>query len=264
MANAGSFVTGTGSRSGSANRGKQLGYGVGKFEFLDSEQDRAFRYWRQIEEGSSIHVGRFLGGAWGGAGGGRGARHGQELTQFGAGEGQQFIPFSISMAPGKEGAGYSAAKAARLLKEQGLRSAAGERSFGTGGYILRPIEPHEAYPRAFAKFNGAQKELAAIRQLFGEIIREAKGAPLTNLSGARNVQEFIGVRIVSAPNVARLRQDFSSGALGTFPTRLLELNRVLAEELAAAVAEELVLVRPDVSTGTLRDAILDPRNRFPQ
>lgn len=266
MANAGSFVPGSGPRGGRTNQLKQLGYGVGSYSFLDSEQDKAFRYWRQIEFGSSIHVGRFLGGAWGGAGGGRGARHGQALTQFGAGEGQQFIPYSTSMEPGKAGAGYSAYKAGQILREQGARKADREAHFGTGGYITRPIEPHEAYARAFRKFNAAEKELEAIRQLFGRLVREAGSKPLKNLSAANlsNIGDFMSVRVLSAPNVRLLQNDTSSGALGPFGSRLTALNRILAEELAFAVAEELVLVRPDVSSGTLKDTIVDPRNRFPK
>lgn len=266
MANAGLFVTGGGPRGGRTNQLKQLGYGVGNYSFLDSEQNRAFRYWRQIEFGSDVHVGRFLGGAWGGAGGGRGARHGQALTQFGAGEGQQFIPFSTTMEPGPTGAGYSSRRAAQLLKEQGARKADRESHFGTGGYILRPIEPHEAYARAFRKFNAAEKEKQAIMQLFGRLIREAGSKPLRDLSAANlsNIGDFMTVRVLSAPNVRLLQNDTSSGALGPFGSRLTALNRILAEELALAVAEELVLVRPDVSTGTLKETIVDPRNRFPQ
>lgn len=245
---------------------KQLGYGVGSYPFLDSEQDKAFRYWRQIEFGSSIHVGRFLGGAWGGAGGGRGARHGQALTQFGAGEGQQFIPYSTTMEPGKAGAGYSAYRAGQLLREQDARKADRETHFGTGGYITRPIEPHEAYARGFRNFRAAEKELEAIRQLFGKLMREAGSKPLRDLSAANlaNLGDFMTVKVVSAPNVRLLQNDTSSGALGPFGSRLTALNRILAEELALAIADELVLVRPEVSSGTLKDTIVDPRNRFPR
>lgn len=233
---------------------KQFGFGVGSIPFLDSEDSRVSRYWRAIEVGSSKMEGKFLGGGWAGPGGGRGARHGQDLTPFGEGSGQQFIPYSHTMSPTPEGAFFSARVARRLMREQGLRNPLAT------GYIHNPIPAHDAYGKAFKAFNATAKEMEIITRLFGEILATGKGRPI-NVSGVTvgSLPDFLAVGVVSAPNLQLL-----ADAFGKARSQLNDLNRELAAELAAVVADELVLVRPDASSGHLKEAILDRRNRFPQ
>jgi hypothetical protein len=271
MANAGSFTTGTGPRSGSANRAKQLSWGVGNYEFLDSEASKVNLYWRAIEYGSDVMVGRFLGGGWAGAGGGRGARHGQELTAFGEGSGQQFIPYSATMRT-FEDALHSARAAREVMRAQGAHFGGRTGKVGKGnpgpstlGLITKPIEAHEAYAKAFKEFDVVAQEREAIYAVFGTIVRQAqtRSAPQYKV-GVANIPNFMTVSVLSSINLKKLANDMTSDAIGSFSERLTAVHRELAIRLQELVASNLVLVRPGVSSGQLRRAVLDPRNRFPQ
>lgn len=91
--------------------GKSLGWSVGRFEFLDSEQSKVERYWRAIESGSTDWVGQRLVGLWGGnPGTNRRPNRIIEGTLGGMGgrNDQKFVPFFANRGKGELGAARAA------------------------------------------------------------------------------------------------------------------------------------------------------------
>lgn len=234
---------------------QSFGFGVGNFEFLDSENSRVERYWRAVEFGTDALVGRFIGGAWGSQPGEPGARHGQSLTQFGGGAAQQFIPYSHRMD--FEGAIRSARAARKLLREQEVRNPL------TTGYIMRPIPAMDSYGKAFKAFKPVEKEKELLGRVFKDVMLNATGQGRridTSKVSLGSQPDFIAVGVLTPTTVQLIADNFSKAF-----SQLRELNKAMAEELAKAVQEEEIgsILRPGVSTKKLQGAILDPRNRFP-
>lgn len=231
---------------------KQLGFGVGNLDFLNNEQSRVDRYWRAIENGSDALLGRTLGGGWRSTGALPGQRHGVDLTQFGEGAGQQFVPYAHTMD--LEGALYSAIRARKIMKDQqGIVNA------HTSGIISKPIQAKGDYAKAFRSFPALQEEAAVLKTLIGEMARSGGRAANVSRVNFANIPSFMAIGVISKPNLQRL-----AAARRDLGNQLTNANRELAIRLQKVVVDSLEYKRPDVSTGRLHDAYNDPRNRFPQ
>jgi len=126
---------------------------VGVPSFLDNSQAK---YWRQIEEGSSIHLGRPIYGVWGDrlsrgwapAKDGKYALVSPPYVGHGRGEGQKFQPAST------------------MLGRQGRRSA-----YAMEARIGKPIPKSDYYTKAWQELRRRNRPLrllrAAFRQQFG-------------------------------------------------------------------------------------------------
>jgi len=142
------------------------GFGVGRYDFLDSMANRA-RYWRQIEEGSAVHRGQLLIGLWateaGRSGSGRmkGLNAAGGLTPFGEGRKQQFVRMRYH-------------DALAYLRRQGREAAPGM----VLGRIRRGIQPHRYLARAWARLAIS----GDIEAVYTEVFREA-GVPINFQAG---------------------------------------------------------------------------------
>lgn len=135
--------------------GTQFGYGVGRPEFLDRSEAK---YWRQIDQGYTGHLGREIRGVFGGsltgALGGQ-SRYGlypiagAPFTAIGQGAGGRLLPL------GKRDAYAKLAGARRLGKRRG--------NVAVRGVIEQPIEPQEYFRRGWEDFNPASRTTAAVK-----------------------------------------------------------------------------------------------------
>lgn len=250
-----------------------LGYAVGNPEFLESEESKAGLYFRSIEFGTHGFVGRHLAGAWGY--GPRGARINEEAVPFGRPSDQVFVPFASTL----EGPDLllGAARARRYLTKLGFRGEAtgqvGPRG-GKGRYsgpAVRGVVKHEivamnAYEKAAAAFQPAEREWEAIKQAFA-----VSGLDLTkDVRGRRTPTKAVSATFVGRTGFMR---GFATSEGGrslakidrTFQSELTDANRLLAEALASEVALEQknLIKRRGSSTGQLEASTLDRRNRFP-
>lgn len=92
-----------------------------------------------------------------------------------------------------------------------------------------------------------------------------EGAP-GGASGPKAIRMFGGLIYVTASaevGIDRMQRDIAGRFVPAMQRHVAETNRRLASELANAMAERLdeSLVRDEASTGRLRGAITDPRNR---
>lgn len=246
----------------------RLGFGVGDKAFMDEATEARGQYWRQIEYGSSVHVGAAIGGLWGDRSGPRGALiTGEPLSPFGEGAGQKFVPF-VNPMDAEVGGRRALHYLNRLDGQRSRRGGTAQAIGGTRGIIQKPIEPEDFFGRAAANWDPLDRERNAIRQAFEQAgsVSFGRGGK-TSRNSARN----------AAFGRANLRGGFlsaymlSEGTLDVvfddqvFQAELTKANRLLAHAFATEVASALRkgLVRPGVSSGELADIILDPRNRFP-
>jgi hypothetical protein len=85
-------------------------------------------------------------------------------------------------------------------------------------------------------------------------------------SGPKGIRMFGGLLYVTASaevGIDRMQRDVNGRFLPNMQRHVAEANRRMAAELATAMAEKLdeTLVRKGASTGRLKEALLDPRNR---
>lgn len=167
------------------------GFGVGIPAYLD---DSAAKYWEQIDQGSTVHLGQKMRGLWGDTISYRGPDYVRgdhtsqreiegDATPFGAGTGQGFRPF------GKDAA-------QRALRKAGYEGKALHRYTGV---IAKAIEPHEYFKEgweALGGLEGIREEYdRAFRAIgFKVVWREGKldrvplrGLPAAGRRGARGV-----------------------------------------------------------------------------
>lgn len=254
-----------------------LGFGVGVRNFLDSEESRVRSYWRGLEEGSEKFIGRTIYGLFGNAHGPRGALQTGQLSGFGAGSGQKFVPF---LKPPSDPRGGRLASA-YLYRQGDFRQGRGEGSRlrtrgvkgggsallyggGTHGVINKPIVAQHAYLLALEEFGAVAKEEEAITAAFrasssSSHLRDRFPRPMTPGGVAFSARTGLRASIsLSGFNTSILSDQ-------AFTTELTNANKALAFALASKVYEiqKRLFLRPDVSSGRLEAATLDPRNRFP-
>lgn len=126
----------------------QVGYGVGRPEFLDQSQAK---YWRQIDQGYKGHLGRQIRGVWGAT-----------LTGEYGGY-SRFGPYPIA-GPEFTGMGAEGQSGGRLLPfgYSKLRAGMGkERSIK--GVITKPIAPQQYFKRGWESFNARSRTTEVIR-----------------------------------------------------------------------------------------------------
>lgn len=144
----------------------RFGFGVGDVDYLDGSMAK---YWRQIEEGTDVHVGREIRGFWGGTisgfygnDWGRVPRGGAPFTAMGDATGGKFIPRKT----GKyfDSAGYSHKKFRPGLKR--IKKTV----------IENEIEATHSYQRAWDEGRYVQGTVdAALRDLTAMVDRVIKG-----------------------------------------------------------------------------------------
>jgi hypothetical protein len=149
----------------------RTGWGIGVPSFLDNSQAK---YWRQIEEGTSVHVGRKIKGVWGQPlGPWRGEWYGiagpGDWSRPGGGK-QMFEPFST----------WDKRRSQRMQAKPG--------SFWAE--IRRPILAQDAYVRAFADFKRSRRALT----IFREVVAQELGLARRNVgrSYAAAVGQLLG------------------------------------------------------------------------
>jgi hypothetical protein len=138
-------------------------FGVGVMDFLDNRSP-ARQYWRQIEAGSSVHVGRRIFGVWGASFSGR-------YGTFHPGASPKYGPYPLA------GPGYSrhgANRAGRLmpmsrktayayLRGEGMTPAGARRMTRRIDTIIRNrIVAQRYYQRAWREFNGRTRGREAL------------------------------------------------------------------------------------------------------
>jgi len=265
----------------------RLGFSVGNPEFLDSAASKILAYWRGLEYGSELFVGREIFGLWG---------EGTRLAPgsggfFGAGHsgGQQFFPlgFLSTILPGE---GTPTAKALRYLRKAGeATTVGGMRMANTRGTSIKavvknPIIAQGAYKKAWESFMPAQQEKEAVLQIFrntGFTSGGFQGRSHGKVVGGQSCTRFADVRrrrpqAISSAGVLARTGFISGGAISgytgslagfdrVFQRDLTNINRELAGRLAELVAQfqEDAIKRKSTTSGKLIAATLDPRNRFP-
>ena len=137
----------------------QFGFGVGNPQFLDRS---AAKYWRQIDQGFTGHLGRIITGVWGatltGEYGGR-SRYGPyplagpSFSGFGAGNQDRLRPMGRKYA-------Y------RLLRKQaGTRNKTALKGLGTQGVISKAISPERYFAAGWEEFNARRRVNEVVRQI---------------------------------------------------------------------------------------------------
>lgn len=138
----------------------QFGYGVGNPRWLDRSQAK---YWRQIDQGYTGHVGRVIQGVWGStltgewrspaSGGPPYPIAGPTYSGFGGGSGQRLRPMGRKYA-------Y------RTLRQRlGRTLGSGTGQMGTRGVIRRPILPERYFKRGWEEFNARRRTEEVARQV---------------------------------------------------------------------------------------------------
>jgi hypothetical protein len=140
---------------------RKEGFGVGVMNYLDRSDAK---YWRQIERGSTIHVGRELPvGVWGSSlTGGVGGRSrygpyplaGPEWSPTGARRDGRVRPMGRTYA-------Y------RALVSSGMRKRDAYLAANTRAIIREPIDPQYYFARAWRAFNPRARAQRALREVFG-------------------------------------------------------------------------------------------------
>ena len=134
------------------------GFSIGVSSFLNRSQAK---YWRQIESGTSRHVGRKIAGVWGSkltgrwapAPSGRYAITGAPFAVRGAGTGQKFQPFRTWSGSESDLIGNPRRRFAEIRK---------------------PIRGQDAYTRAFRRFMKSQRAL----DIFRAVVAQELGLPV--------------------------------------------------------------------------------------
>lgn len=127
----------------------ESGFGVGIEDYLDKSEAK---YWRQIEEGTDVHVGREIRGVFGGTLAGP-RRGGSPLTSFGQDYGGKFIPIS---------------KSVRTVFDGGRPVSVRKSTIG------QPIEAHDSYADAFYADGGmAERSINAAVDYIAKAIRDS-------------------------------------------------------------------------------------------
>lgn len=139
----------------------QFGFGVGDPQFLDRSEAK---YWRQIDQGFTGHMGREITGVWGESltGAWREARSGpyplagEPITQFGANNQGRLIPMGRKWA------------LRRLRKGAGLGTRGARNKFTafTRGVINNPIEPQSYFEEAWMSFNVKERYMEELLAVF--------------------------------------------------------------------------------------------------
>lgn len=288
FSNPGLRVGAPGNFAGSA----PLGFAVGDPAFLESEASKVRAYWRGLEYGSDKFLGRVITGLWGDRGGPRGGLiTGGELDTFhdGTGGQQKLVPF---VRPQEE-VQIGARRALGYLLGTGQltypihrtflsRLDQGDMRVPTAGVIKRPIVAQHAYRDAVRRFQPLERERDAIAQIFGNRGFTTHGKHFATGRGEQGHVRFVDTRsrrqapISSKGFVARTGFLTGSATSGytyslvnfdkVFQRELVQINRLLAEGLAAEVAEiqKEKTKRRLTSTGRLVAATLSPQNRFPR
>lgn len=284
--------------TGNFAAGGRLGFGVGITSFLESEQSKIAAYWRAIEYGLAVedfgNGGVFFGvfGA-GSRYAARGTAFYGPMAEFGGGTGQmQFFPLGYA-ASLLGGTGTPTAIVLRHLRATGHATTAGGQAMANqrGGnvvmHVKHPIVAQEAYTEAWKSFDAPQREKEAVEQVMGKLMFTTGGFTAGRngvVRGAQKKVRFVdqmsGSSVVSKASHAAFRG--RSGLLAggassarvrslagldrTFQANMVEINRVLAEGLAAEVAriQKEKIKRKGTSTGKLVAATLNPENRFPR
>lgn len=158
------------------------GFYAGDGKFLDSSNAK---YWRQIEEGTSIHLGQLLTGVWGAtlsggwatsARGNTYALAGPAYTAHSGGSGGKFQPFS-TFEGGKVGRPHKAAKRQNFE--------AGHAKVGYEAHIGRPIVAENYYGRAFDKFRKTNRPLNLLREVIASELGMSKSSIPRSYKGIR-------------------------------------------------------------------------------
>lgn len=140
--------------------GRKEGYGVGNPEFLDRSEAR---YWRQIDQGFTGHVGRLITGVWGETltGDWRAARTGPypvagaPITGFGANAQGRLIPMGRKQA-------YKVLR--RQVGSRNKETLKAARLY-TAGIIENPIAAQEYFRRGWETFDARERTTAAVAQV---------------------------------------------------------------------------------------------------
>lgn len=133
-------------------------YGVGREDFLDKS---IAKYWRQIEEGYSGHVGREITGFWGGSITRITATRvyaGRPWSRHGSRRGDMFIPAGATRNTFRENGRFASPPAA-------AGGRAGAPSFVKTTTIKNPIAPHNDYSNAFVSYRPGVRALAEVNRL---------------------------------------------------------------------------------------------------
>lgn len=146
--------------------GVKEGYGIGRPEFLDKSEAK---YWRQIDQGYSGHVGREIRGVFGGtltgAFGGQ-SRYGPyplaggPFTAIGAGSGGRLLPL------GKKSAYAKLAKARKSGKRR--------LNAKVASTIEQPISAQQYFLRGWEDFNAASRTTAAVKAVLQKALPPAR------------------------------------------------------------------------------------------
>lgn len=254
-----------------------LGFAVGDPTYLESSESGVASYFRSIEYGTQGFAERPLGGLFGDRGGPRGGLIEGNLSTFGSGAGQKFVPFNRSGEIGQEGAikalGYlvahheiSFAAYRALLK----RVKEGATTGPTFSATHKEIAPMNAYQRASDAFSPLQREQDALREVFGRLTIDGKlvfgqGKGRRQPPTGERTKRFVG-RTGFIGGFASSQFALSFAKIDqSLQLELTQANRELALALAAEVADtiEKSIKRPGTSTGKLVSATLQPENRFP-
>ena len=149
------------------NRGSdEFGYEVGRIGFLDNS---IAKYWRQIEEGYTGHVGRELRGLWGGTIG--------RVTADRVYAGKPYYPHKASRRSDmfiptggrirlRRGGDY-------ISRDDMLEDGGNKQNFVGTAVIREPILAHEDYANAYRSYRPGQKSLDDIAHLVREASRKA-------------------------------------------------------------------------------------------
>lgn len=306
-----------------AERG--YGWSVGRFDWLNDPASKVNRYWRVIEEGSNATdwpwQGQRIVGLWGPKAGPRGRLITGDLSAFQSGrDDQKFVPFFRNRGKGLNAAARAAlayffeggrGKNMDLIRAdpRGNRNAASARRrfyfwmMMVGkergptldqlpfvqGIVMREVQAGNYYARALEAFNPMDRELDALRRIFG-------GADVSTRSGlrqARTLQAFDsysryadevrpktrptpggarrysshtsrhGGRFAASVDMSFVAQDFRRNALGHFTSYqgdLQQANRQIAAEFQSRVVQLMQQERRRPVSGALIAATKDERN----